>query len=59
MAAPTQDRSTDNEIAKNEMSAFKPSQEGITMPQPPTFATSAEERLHRKQQLAGAFRLRA
>ena len=39
------------------MSAFKPSQEGITMPQPPTFATSAEERLHRKQQLAGAFRI--
>ena len=27
------------------------------MPQPPTFATSAEERLHRKQQLAGAFRI--
>jgi len=57
MAAPTQDRSTENEIAKSEMSAFKPSQEGITMPQPPTFATSAEERLHRKQQLAGAFRI--
>ncbi len=28
-----------------------------TLPQPPTFATLAEERLHRKQRLAAAFRL--
>lgn len=30
---------------------------GIPLPQPPTFATVAEERLHRKQRLAAAFRL--
>jgi ribulose-5-phosphate 4-epimerase/fuculose-1-phosphate aldolase len=29
----------------------------LNMPQPPTFATVAEERLHRKQRLAAAFRL--
>ena len=56
MAAPTQEHSTATS-ASEEMSGFRPSQEGIVMPQPPTFATSAEERLHRKQQLAGAFRI--
>ncbi|MBP2368054.1 class II aldolase/adducin family protein [Pseudonocardia parietis] len=40
-----------------EMGSFEPTQEGLALPQPPTFATSAEERLHRKQQLAGAFRI--
>ena len=29
----------------------------LRLPKPPTFATAAEERLHRKQRLAGAFRL--
>ena len=29
----------------------------LNMPSPPTFASVAEERLHRKQRLAGAFRL--
>src|ERR1700710_551549 len=49
MAAPTAENNT--------MSEFEPTQEGISLPQPPTFATSDEERLHRKQQLAGAFRI--
>jgi ribulose-5-phosphate 4-epimerase/fuculose-1-phosphate aldolase len=54
MAAPTQQApSTD----RGGMSEFEPTQEGISLPRPPTFATSAEERLHRKQQLAGAFRI--
>ena len=53
MAAPTQDRPAPTRDVMSE----DPSQEGIRMPQPPTFATSDEERLHRKQQLAGAFRL--
>jgi ribulose-5-phosphate 4-epimerase/fuculose-1-phosphate aldolase len=30
---------------------------GNTMPMPPTFSSVAEERLHRKQHLAGAFRI--
>ncbi|MGH7527346.1 MAG: hypothetical protein ACREMX_11665, partial [Gemmatimonadales bacterium] len=29
----------------------------LRIPQPPTFATVEEERLHRKQRLAAAFRL--
>jgi ribulose-5-phosphate 4-epimerase/fuculose-1-phosphate aldolase len=41
--------------------AAKPSNPGITarggLPMPPTFATLAEERLHRKQRLAAGFRL--
>lgn len=32
-------------------------QNPLNLPGPPTFATLAEERLHRKQRLAGAFRL--
>ncbi|HZQ55017.1 MAG TPA: class II aldolase/adducin family protein [Bryobacteraceae bacterium] len=32
-------------------------QQNITMPAPPVFATIAEERQHRKERLAGAFRL--
>ena len=52
MAAPTQQTS-----ATDAMPAFEPTQDGIALPTPPTFATSAEERLHRKQQLAGAFRI--
>jgi len=51
MAAPTQT------APASTMPAFEPTQEGISLPQPPRFATSAEERLHRKQQLAGAFRI--
>ena len=36
--------------------AFLPGGESV-LPAPPVFATAAEERLHRKQQLAGAFRI--
>jgi ribulose-5-phosphate 4-epimerase/fuculose-1-phosphate aldolase len=39
------------------MPSFEPTQEGIALPRPPEFATVEEERLHRKQQLAGAFRI--
>jgi ribulose-5-phosphate 4-epimerase/fuculose-1-phosphate aldolase len=54
MAAPTQQTPSTEQSG---MSEFEPTQEGISLPRPPTFATSAEERLHRKQQLAGAFRI--
>ncbi len=37
--------------------ALKPSSQSFSMPAPPTFATVEEERLHRKQRLAAAFRL--
>ncbi|TCK22854.1 class II aldolase/adducin family protein [Pseudonocardia endophytica] len=53
MAAPTAPRPD----SADTMSEFEPTQEGIALPRPPEFATSAEERLHRKQQLAGAFRI--
>jgi ribulose-5-phosphate 4-epimerase/fuculose-1-phosphate aldolase len=53
MAAPTAPRPD----SADSMSEFEPTQEGIALPRPPEFATSAEERLHRKQQLAGAFRI--
>ncbi|GAA4559625.1 class II aldolase/adducin family protein [Pseudonocardia xishanensis] len=39
------------------MSAYEPTQEGLRLPKPPVFATVEEEREHRKQQLAGAFRI--
>ncbi|GAA1843506.1 class II aldolase/adducin family protein [Pseudonocardia ailaonensis] len=39
------------------MPSFEPTQEGISLPRPPVFDTVEEERLHRKQQLAGAFRI--
>ncbi|MDT7702498.1 MAG: hypothetical protein QOJ30_4823 [Pseudonocardiales bacterium] len=39
------------------MPSFEPSQEGVSLPRPPVYATVEEERLHRKQQLAGAFRI--
>lgn len=34
-----------------------PDQATLTFPMPPTFSTAAEERLHRKQRLAGALRI--
>jgi ribulose-5-phosphate 4-epimerase/fuculose-1-phosphate aldolase len=52
MAAPTS-----HAPAPTSMPSFEPSQEGISLPKPPVFATVEEERLHRKQQLAGAFRI--
>lgn len=39
------------------MSSFRPKQEHITLPKPPVFDTVEEERQHRKEQLAGAFRI--
>ncbi|MBC2644253.1 class II aldolase/adducin family protein [Rhodococcus wratislaviensis] len=36
---------------------LEPKQSGISLPRPPTFASSEDERRHRKQQLAGAFRI--
>jgi ribulose-5-phosphate 4-epimerase/fuculose-1-phosphate aldolase len=52
MAAPTTSARSDSEMA-----AFAPTQAGLRLPKPPVFATVEEERLHRKQQLAGAFRV--
>lgn len=52
MAAPTQDTTT----SSSGTAALGGGGTG-GLPTPPTFATSAEERLHRKQQLAGAFRI--
>lgn len=57
MAAPTQDTAATQDTGTATMADFESGQEGISLPTPPTFATSAEERLHRKQQLAGAFRI--
>lgn len=58
MATPTVRSATSGDPAGSvEMGSFEPDQQGIELPKPPTFATSAEERLHRKQQLAGAFRI--
>lgn len=37
--------------------AIGPAPDGVAPPLPPTFATLEEERLHRKQELAAAFRL--
>lgn len=54
MAAPT---APGTQQQQSSTPAFEPTQEGIALPSPPQFATSAEERLHRKQQLAGAFRI--
>jgi ribulose-5-phosphate 4-epimerase/fuculose-1-phosphate aldolase len=53
MAAPTQDTTTSSSSGTAALGG------GGTggLPTPPTFSTSAEERLHRKQQLAGAFRI--
>ncbi|MEJ8280444.1 class II aldolase/adducin family protein [Pseudonocardia spirodelae] len=51
MAAPTQDTPSSSGTAALEGGGTG------GLPTPPTFATSAEERLHRKQQLAGAFRI--
>lgn len=39
------------------MPMFEPGQSGISLPRPPTFQSSQDERQHRKQQLAGAFRI--
>lgn len=36
---------------------FRPRQAELSIPMPPTFATVEEERLHRKQRLAGALRI--
>ena len=52
MAAPTQDRPTQRNVMSED-----PAQGAIRMPQPPTFATVEEERRHRQEQLAGAFRI--
>lgn len=52
MAAPTQDTTT----SSSGTAALGGGGTG-GLPVPPTFATSAEERLHRKQQLAGAFQI--
>ncbi|HZG92820.1 MAG TPA: class II aldolase/adducin family protein [Pseudonocardia sp.] len=49
--APTTDSSADS------LAAYEPTQEGLRLPRPPVFGTVAEERLHRKQQLAGALRI--
>jgi ribulose-5-phosphate 4-epimerase/fuculose-1-phosphate aldolase len=51
MVAPTTSLSTES------LGDFEPTQEGLSLPKPPVFATVEEERLHRKQQLAGAFRI--
>ena len=37
--------------------AYEPKQAGLALPEPPVFETVEEERLHRKQQLAGALRV--
>jgi len=52
MAAPA-----DTTPADATMTAFEPGQQGISLPRPPVFATSAEERRHRKEQVAGACRI--
>jgi ribulose-5-phosphate 4-epimerase/fuculose-1-phosphate aldolase len=58
MAAPTTSAPTSaSTTAAEGMPSFEPTQEGIALPRPPEFATVEEERLHRKQQLAGAFRI--
>ena len=41
----------------NERSVYEPEQAGLHFPQPPRFATLAEERLHRKQRLAAVCRI--
>jgi len=51
MAAPAETTPADT------MEAFESGQEGISLPRPPVFATSAEERRHRKEQVAGACRI--
>ncbi|OYN96994.1 class II aldolase/adducin family protein [Enemella evansiae] len=38
------------------LSIYQPDQPGLKFPTPPSFETAAEERLHRKQRLAGACR---
>lgn len=57
MAAPTQDRSDERTPEVDGMPGYAPKQPGLEMPKPPTFSNVEEERLHRKQQLAGAFRV--
>ena len=58
MATPTVRSAASGDPAGSvDMGSFEPDQQGIELPKPPTFTTSAEERLHRKQQLAGAFRI--
>ena len=58
MAAPTKPQTAETPSAEqSSMPSFEPTQEGISLPQPPVFTSSADERLHRKQQLAGAFRI--
>lgn len=42
---------------RNSADAYRPRQGGLHYPQPPRFATAAEERLHRKQRLAAACRV--
>jgi ribulose-5-phosphate 4-epimerase/fuculose-1-phosphate aldolase len=51
MAAPTTSPSTTS------MSLYQPTQEGLSLPKPPTFDSVEEERRHRKEQLAGALRV--
>ncbi|MDX2031963.1 MAG: class II aldolase/adducin family protein [Blastocatellia bacterium] len=41
----------------HEASVIAPKSPSFTLPQPPSFATVEEERLHRKQRLAASFRL--
>lgn len=55
MAAPTTSPST--APTSGSMSAYVPTQEGLSLPEPPVFATVEEERRHRQEQLAGALRL--
>src|SRR5690348_16826946 len=55
MAAPTTSPSTTPRAGS--MSAYVPTQEGLSLPAPPVFGTVEEERRHRKEQLAGALRL--
>ncbi|WP_345380841.1 class II aldolase/adducin family protein [Pseudonocardia yuanmonensis] len=59
MVAPTTSAPTSAAAptAEGGMPSFEPAQKGISLPRPPVFATVEEERLHRKQQLAGAFRI--
>ncbi|MBC3192894.1 class II aldolase/adducin family protein [Pseudonocardia sp. C8] len=54
MAAPTQRPGPSTASPEN---AFEPTQDGLALPRPPVFDTVEEERTHRKQQLAGAFRI--
>ncbi|NBQ89034.1 MAG: class II aldolase/adducin family protein [Betaproteobacteria bacterium] len=44
-------------IVDNSADAYRPRQAGLHYPQPPTFETAADERLHRKQRLAAACRV--